>query len=143
MGLSDFTEMRDLPVRVSGIELDHRLYHFRLASSGFEHVHVILGGESYVALAQGLQNALWTLGGAPREHRSDSLLEAFSAFSFNLDGKEMAKFTKRCADRRNAHPSPHFVAERNPPNSPLLNSISANRCISGGSRCSGMFGISS
>jgi hypothetical protein len=34
---------------------------------------VILGGESYVALAEGLQNALWALGGAPREHRSDSL----------------------------------------------------------------------
>ena len=59
MGLSDFTEMGDLPVRISGDELDHRLYHFRLACSGFEHVHVILGGESYVALAEGLQNALW------------------------------------------------------------------------------------
>jgi len=32
MGLSDFTEMRDLAVRVSGVELDHRLYHFRLAA---------------------------------------------------------------------------------------------------------------
>jgi hypothetical protein len=36
-----------------------------------------LGGESYVALAEGLQNALWALGGAPREHRSDSLSAAF------------------------------------------------------------------
>ena len=77
MGLSDFTEMGDLSVRIAGIELDHRLYHFRLACSGFEHVHVILGGESYVALAEGLQNALWALGGAPREHRSDSLSAAF------------------------------------------------------------------
>jgi hypothetical protein len=42
-----------------------------------------------------------------------------------------------------AHPSPHFVANRSPPNSPLLTSISANRRISGSSRCSGMFGISS
>ena len=41
------------------------------------------------------------------------------------------------------HPSPHFVPDRTPPNSPLLTSISANRCISGSSRCSGMFGISS
>jgi hypothetical protein len=38
---------------------------------------VILGGESYVALAEGLQNALWALGGAPRLHRSDSLSAAF------------------------------------------------------------------
>ena len=45
---------------------DHRLYHFRLAFSGFEHAHVVLGGESFVALAEGLQNALWALGGVPR-----------------------------------------------------------------------------
>lgn len=77
MGLSDFTEMGDLVVAIAGVPLDHRLYHFRLACSGFEHAHVILGGESYVALAEGLQNALWALGGAPREHRSDSLSAAF------------------------------------------------------------------
>jgi len=77
MGLSDFTEMDDLAVGIAGVALDHRLYHFRLACSGFEHAHVILGGESYVALAEGLQNALWALGGAPLEHRSDSLSAAF------------------------------------------------------------------
>ena len=77
MGLSDFTEMDELGVGIAGERLDHRLYHFRLACSGFEHAHVILGGESYVALAEGLQNALWALGGAPREHRSDSLSAAF------------------------------------------------------------------
>ncbi len=77
MGLSDFTEMADLAVTIAGAPLDHRLYHFRLVYSGFEHAHVILGGESYVALAEGLQNALWALGGAPLEHRSDSLSAAF------------------------------------------------------------------
>lgn len=77
LGLSDFTEMDSLGVTVAGVALDHRLYHFRLACSGFEHAHVILGGESYVALAEGLQNALWALGGAPRDHRSDSLSAAF------------------------------------------------------------------
>ena len=77
MGLSDFTDMADLGVTIVGVPLDHRLYHFRLAYSGFEHAHVILGGESYVALAEGLQNALWALGGAPLEHRSDSLSAAF------------------------------------------------------------------
>jgi hypothetical protein len=58
MGFSDFTEMSDLAITVAGEALDHRLYHFRLAYSGFEHAHVVLGGESYVALAEGLQNAL-------------------------------------------------------------------------------------
>jgi hypothetical protein len=77
MGLSDFTDMADLAITIGGEPLAHRLYHFRLACSGFESAHVILGGESYVALAEGLQNALWTLGGAPREHRSDSLSAAF------------------------------------------------------------------
>lgn len=72
LGLSDFTVMRELAITIAGQPLEHRLYHFRLPYSGFEHAHVVLGGESYVALAEGLQNALWALGGAPLEHRSDS-----------------------------------------------------------------------
>jgi hypothetical protein len=79
VGLSDFTDMGELGVTIAGVPLDHRLYHFRLAYCGFEHAHVVLGGESFVALAEGLQNALWSLGGAPREHRTDSLSAAFSS----------------------------------------------------------------
>ena len=56
MGLSDFTDMNSLSVTIAGELLAHRLYHFRLAFSGFEHAHVVLGGESFVALAEGLQN---------------------------------------------------------------------------------------
>ena len=77
MGQSDFTDMGDLGVTIAGLPLDHRLYHFRLPFSGFEHAHVVLGGESFVALAEGLQNALWSLGGVPEQHRSDSLSAAF------------------------------------------------------------------
>jgi transposase InsO family protein len=91
MGLSDFTDMADLGVTIARQQLPHRLYHFRLAYSGFEHVHVILGGESYVALAEGLQNALWALGGAPSEHRSDSLSAAFR----NLDREAREDLTRR------------------------------------------------
>jgi len=91
MGLSDFTDMRDLAISVAGMPLDHRFYHFRLAYCGFEHAHVVLGGESYVALAEGLQNALWALGGAPREHRSDSLSAAFR----NLDEEAAKDLTER------------------------------------------------
>ena len=68
---------RAFGITVAGIVLDHRLYHFRLAFSGFEHADVVLGGESFVSLAEGLQNALWALGGVPKEHRSDSLSAAF------------------------------------------------------------------
>jgi hypothetical protein len=77
MGLSDFTDMNKYGVSVASQPLEHRLYHFRLAYSGFVHAHVVLGGESYVALAEGLQNALWSLGGAPADHRTDSLSAAF------------------------------------------------------------------
>jgi transposase InsO family protein len=94
LGFSDFTEMANLGVRVAGMLLDHRLYHFRLIWSGFEHAHVVLGGESYIALAEGLQNALWTLGGAPAEHRSDSLSAAFR----NLGRDAKADLTRRYDD---------------------------------------------
>ena len=77
MGLSDFTVADELKVTLQGIDFAHRLYHFRLAYSGFAYASVVLGGESYAALEAGLQNALWSLGGVPREHRTDSLSAAF------------------------------------------------------------------
>jgi hypothetical protein len=76
LGLSDFTDASALGITISGQALEHRLYHFRLVFLGFEHASVVLGGESFVALAEGLQNALWALGGVPKEHRSDSLSAA-------------------------------------------------------------------
>jgi hypothetical protein len=93
LGLSDFTNTSALCVTIGGEALDHRLYHFRLAFSGFEHAHVVLGGESFVALAEGLQNALWALGGVPSEHRSDSLSAAFR----NLDANAQEDLTARYA----------------------------------------------
>jgi len=91
LGLSDFTDLNDLEITIAGMPLDHRLYHFRLVYSGFEHAHVVLGGESFVALAEGLQNALWALGGAPAEHRTDSLSAAFK----NLDRAARDDLTSR------------------------------------------------
>jgi hypothetical protein len=51
--LSDFTDTKVLGVMIAGVLLEHRLYHFRLAFSGFAHAHVVLGGESFTALAEG------------------------------------------------------------------------------------------
>ena len=93
LGLSDFTDAGDLRVTIAGEPLGHRLYHFRLAFSGFEHAHVVLGGESFPALAEGLQNALWALGGAPKQHRSDSLSAAFR----NLTADAREDITQRYA----------------------------------------------
>lgn len=78
LGLSDFTDAGELAITLDGAPLAHRLYQFALAYSGWRHVDVILGGESWVALSMGLQNALWTLGGVPAEHRTDSLSAAFN-----------------------------------------------------------------
>jgi hypothetical protein len=44
-----------------------------------------------VALAEGLQNALWALGGVPEQHRTDSLSAAFR----NLDRKAQDDLTQR------------------------------------------------
>ena len=90
-GLSDFTQLKAVVVTINGEPLSHRLYHFRLAFSGWSHLKVVLGGESYTALAEGLQEALWRLGGAPREHRSDSLSAAYK----NLTADEQEDLTER------------------------------------------------
>jgi len=75
-GLSDFTHP-DTVISIAGKPFKHLLYQFRLAYSGWRHVHIIRGGESYSALADGLQNALYALGGSPQEHRTDSLSAAY------------------------------------------------------------------
>jgi hypothetical protein len=91
MALSDFTDMGELGITIAGAPFAHRLYHFRLPFSGFAHAHVVLGGESFVALAEGLQDALWTLGGVPEQHRSDSLSAAFR----NVDRAAHEDLTRR------------------------------------------------
>jgi hypothetical protein len=57
-GLSDFTTLKQVTIAVAGERLEHRLFHFRLAYSGWCHVRVVLGGESFTALAEGMTSAL-------------------------------------------------------------------------------------
>jgi len=97
MGLSDFTDMGALGITIAGEPFDHRLYHFRLAFSGFEDAHVVLGGESFVALAEGLQNALWALGGVPEQHRSDSLSAAFCNLGRDAQDDLTRRYEELCA----------------------------------------------
>ena len=65
--------------------------HFALAYSGWEYASPVLGGESFTALAENLQNALWTLGGAPSECRTDSLSAAYR----NLNRDAARDITRR------------------------------------------------
>jgi transposase InsO family protein len=76
-GLSDFTHP-DTKVTIGGKPFPHLIYQFRLAYSGWRDAHITQGGESYSALAEGLQNALIKLGGSPAEHRTDSLTAAYN-----------------------------------------------------------------
>jgi hypothetical protein len=77
VGHSDFTELKQVKITIAGQAFEHLLYHYRLAYSGWQYVQVIQGGESFVALSEGLQNALQASGGAPKQHRTDSLSAAY------------------------------------------------------------------
>ena len=76
-GLSDFSHPAT-EITIQGEVFTHLLYQFRFAYSGWRYVQIILGGESYSALADGLQSALFRAGGSPIEHRTDSLSAAFN-----------------------------------------------------------------
>jgi hypothetical protein len=91
LGISDFTLLKGKPITIAGVVLEHRLFHFRLPYSGWCHVEVIHGGESFVALAEALQNALDACGGVPAEHRTDSLSACFR----NRDGSYAGDYTSR------------------------------------------------
>lgn len=88
--ISDFTNMDAIGVTVNGEPFQHLLYHFRLSYSGYEYAQVVQGGESYSALAEGLQHAFWTIGGTTETHRTDSLSAAYK----NLSDKTKEEFTE-------------------------------------------------
>ncbi len=72
---SDFTDLRELGITLGGEPFAHLLYHFVLTYSNWEWVSVCFS-ESFEALSEGLQAALWRLGGVPVEHRTDNLSAA-------------------------------------------------------------------
>jgi hypothetical protein len=74
-GALDFTHATSLGVRIAGELLVHLLFVFKLSCSGWTWVQVAFG-ETYEALLEGLQGALWTLEGAPRVVRHDNLSAA-------------------------------------------------------------------
>lgn len=72
---SDFTAMKALAVTIAGQTFDHLLYHFVLPYSNWE-TGAICFSESFESLSEGLQRALFKLGGAPRLHQTDRLRAA-------------------------------------------------------------------
>ncbi len=77
LGLSDFTQLKGIEITIAGNPFSHLLYHYRLAYSGWQYVQVIQGGESFIGLSQGMQNAFASSGGVPKQHRTDSLSAAY------------------------------------------------------------------
>src|SRR5216683_2909318 len=92
--LSDFTAGGGLGVTLGGEPFPHLLYHFWLAFSGWQYVKAICGGESFTALTEGVQEALWQLGGVPRTHRTDRLSAAYRNLSSRDD--EAARYAEFC-----------------------------------------------
>jgi len=72
---SDFTHCRDLGITITSEAFPHLVYHFVLSYSNWE-TGTICYSESFESLSEGLQHALWELGGVPREHRSDRMSAA-------------------------------------------------------------------
>jgi hypothetical protein len=88
---SDFTHMNKLGVTIGGRPFDHLIYHFVLTYSNWE-TGCICFSESFESLSQGLQNALWQLGGVPQMHRTDCLTTAVQKTS------HPDEFTRRYQD---------------------------------------------
>jgi len=88
----DFTQLKGgVAVTIAGQSFPHLLFHYRLAWSGWSYAQVVQGGESFVALSEGLQNALHACGGAPGELRTDRLSAAYR----NRKGHFSADVTQR------------------------------------------------
>jgi len=90
LSASDFTNMNKLGITIQGRQFDHLCYHFVLTYSNWETVTICFS-ESFESLSEGMQNALWELGGVPGEHLTDRLSTAV-----NKSGNP-EKFTARYA----------------------------------------------
>ncbi len=72
---SDFTDMGSLSITIDRQPFAHVVYHFVLTYSNWQ-TGTICYTENFESLSEGLQNALWTLGGVPESHRTDRLSAA-------------------------------------------------------------------
>lgn len=85
---SDFTHMADLEVTIAGQRFEHLVYHFVLTHSNWE-TGAVCFSESFESLSEGLQKALWELGGVPVAHQSDRLTSAVTTLG------DRGEFTER------------------------------------------------
>jgi hypothetical protein len=67
--------MGELGITIGRVLFDHLIYHFVLTYSNWE-TGTICFSESFESLSDGLQKALWKLGGVPEAHQTDRLSTA-------------------------------------------------------------------
>ena len=105
LGISDFTHPKAIRVTINNVAFKHIFYHFRLPFSGFSYLTVFEGsGESFTIFAQGLQEALHYVGGAPAEHRTDSLSAAFKNLSKDA-AEDLTERYKALSEHYNMKPT--------------------------------------
>lgn len=75
LSCSDFTHMDDLNITIRGVLFSHLIFHFVLTYSNWE-TGTICFSENFESQSEGMQNALWRLGGIPKRHRTDNLTAA-------------------------------------------------------------------
>jgi len=90
-------------VTIAGAPFPHLLFEFVLSFSGWRWV-CLASGETYEALMDGIQGALWALGGTPDVIRSDNLSAATH---------ELKRSGGRALTERFANFLGYFYAERN------------------------------
>src|SRR5260370_2530762 len=87
---SDFTHMEDLEVTIAGEPFPHMIYHLVLTYSNVE-VSSICFSETFAALAEGIEKAVWQIDGVPQQHRTGHL----SAAVRQLRKEEKEEWTTR------------------------------------------------
>jgi hypothetical protein len=102
---SDFSHMTKLGVTIGGRTFEHLVYHFVLTYSNWE-TFTICYSESFESLSEGLQNALWELGGVPQRQRTDRLSAAVANTSnlkeFTLRYRGLLEHYGLLAEKTNA-----------------------------------------
>jgi hypothetical protein len=87
---SDFTHMKDMAITLAGEPFPHLLFHCVLTYSNVEAISLCFS-ETFEALAEGIEHALWQFGGVPSQHRTDHL----SAAVRQLRAEEREEWTAR------------------------------------------------
>jgi hypothetical protein len=98
---SDFSHMEELGVTIAGEAFPHMVYHLVLTYSNVEAASICFS-ETFEALAEGVEKALWQIGGVPQHHRTDHLSAAVKQLHKNDQEEWTARYQALMALDANA-----------------------------------------